>query len=441
MSATPSIPVASQEVSPAGEGFLNRLLRRANPFALPLWIWLIGIAIVYLIFLVRSHNNLSQTGTAYYNYLLDAFLHGRTNITPPVTLDLSHYAGKWYLYWGATPVIFVLPFYLFAHLQTSDIVYGCVAGILNVVVFSGCVIEFVRYFKLNVSQFSQIFVVLNFAFISPNFYLAIGGTVWYVNQVISIFYLLLFYYFCLKFLNTDRLPLFALAVIFFSLAWNARLSLICDGVLLIYVFIVLLQRDRKRCWHMLGVTSAISSVAIAYFFWYNEVRFANPLQIGYQYQAAAQRFIVDYATNQEFSLSHIPYNATYYFLNHIALRFVPPYVQIDREGNSIFSVYPLAILAFYLFKRTVYTRTNRLFLFLLFFGLSVNFLIILADMGTGWVQFGSRYFLDVIPGLFLALLFVVERVDLSARAGILLYGIYVNFVGTLLFYNVIQWKG
>ena len=137
-------------------------------------------------------------------------------------------------------------------------------------------------------------------------------------------------------------------------------------------------------------------------------------------------------------LSHFPHNATYYFLNHIALRFEPPFVQIDFEGNSIFSVYPLTIVALQFFRRSTYTRSNGLFLLLLLSGLSANFLIILANMGTGWVQFGSRYFLDVVPGLFLAVLFVVTRSKTPARMAILVYGTYVNFAGTILYYHLVQ---
>ena len=169
-----------------------------SPFEPPLWLWLVMVVIVYTLFLLSTQHNLGATGTAYYNYLISAFRHGNTDISPPGTYDLSLYAAKWYMYWGPTPVIFILPFYVFSHLQTSDVLYGFVAGLLNVIVFTGCANEATRHFNLTVSRVQKLFIVLNFAFISPNFYLSMGGTIWYVNQLIAILYLLLFYYFYLR---------------------------------------------------------------------------------------------------------------------------------------------------------------------------------------------------------------------------------------------------
>jgi hypothetical protein len=429
-----------QPKSPSGWRSLERVKRYANPLQLPLWLWLVVIGITYGIFLPQMHKGLGPTSTAYYNGLLSAFRHGQTNLAVGNTYDLSQYNGKWYLYWGASPVLFILPFYAISHLQTSDVVYGCAAGILNVVVFSGCVREFVRHFQIKANRFSQIFVILNFAFVSPNFYLSLGGTIWYVNQVIAVFYLLLYYYFFLRFLNDRRLPYLFLAAVFFGLAWNARLSLLFHGVLFLYLFVVLLQKDRAMLWRALGVTAAVSIVTLGWFFGYNLARFGNALEIGYRFQIPAERFRADFAANRLFSLSHIPHNATYYFLNNVVLKFEVPYLQIEEEGNSIFSVYPLVILAFLFLKRNIYVRRNWLFLCIFGFGLGINLLAILMNLGTGWTQFGSRYFFDVVPGLFLLILFVVEEVSVPWRLVLLLYGMYVNFLGSLLFYHAIQWK-
>ena len=74
----------------------------------------------------------ATTTRNYYIYLLDAFFHGRVDVTPPATYDLSLFEGRWYLYWGPAPVLFVLPFYLLSHLQASDVVFTMMGGIINV---------------------------------------------------------------------------------------------------------------------------------------------------------------------------------------------------------------------------------------------------------------------------------------------------------------------
>ena len=83
-------------------------------------------------------NVFAPTNNDYYTYLLDAFFHGRTNITPPPSQsDLSLFENKLYLYWGPAPVLLILPFYLISHLQASDILYTAIGGTINVALFYG----------------------------------------------------------------------------------------------------------------------------------------------------------------------------------------------------------------------------------------------------------------------------------------------------------------
>ena len=47
---------------------------------------------------------------AYFNYLADAFLHGRLYLLrPPDTHDLTSYAGRWYVPFPPTPALMMLP--------------------------------------------------------------------------------------------------------------------------------------------------------------------------------------------------------------------------------------------------------------------------------------------------------------------------------------------
>lgn len=425
--------VIGHAVALVGDGY-------ARALRLPLWAWLLPVGVIYAIFLrLCAHGEPGLSTTPYYNYLLDAFLHGRTDLVGSGTYDLSHFNGKWYMYWGPSPVLFIGPFYVISHLRASDVLYGCVAGFLNVAVFAGCVSEFVRYFRLPVSKLSQVIVLLSFAFASPNFYLSLGGTVWFVDQLVAILYLGLYLFFLLKFLNDRRYVDLVLAAVFFSLSWNARLSLIFYGLLFLYGFGVLYRERSILLPRAIKTVALISAISFAAFCAYNAMRFFNPLEFGYTYQIPAARFAADFAAKRMFSLSHVPHNATYYFLNAVRFQFEKPYVQIDQEGNSIFSVYPLVLLGFYFLSKSTYNRVNRWFVGVLGLALLIDFSVILMNLGTGWVQFGSRYFFDLVPGLFLLVLFVADRVPPIPRSLLLLYGMLVNFAGVLLYFNVIHW--
>src|SRR5437879_11741402 len=105
------------------------------------------IGAIYFYCAVRiTHNIFALTYEPYYTYLLDAFFHGRTNVTPPNQFDLSLFENKWYLYWGPAPVLLILPFYLVFHLQVSNILYTIIGGSVNVMLFHNVMQEFKKYF-------------------------------------------------------------------------------------------------------------------------------------------------------------------------------------------------------------------------------------------------------------------------------------------------------
>src|SRR5260370_13351933 len=134
----------------------------------------ITVGTIYFSFSVHITNNVfAPSDFNYYTYLLDAFFHGHTNVTSPSQYDLSLFQNKWYLYWGPAPVLFILPFYLFSHLQASDVLYTAIAGIMNVALFYFIMQEFKKHFHISFSFITDAFLVLSFGLASPNFYLSL----------------------------------------------------------------------------------------------------------------------------------------------------------------------------------------------------------------------------------------------------------------------------
>lgn len=377
------------------------------------------------------------TNTAYYNYLLDSFLHGRVDIDPPNKYDLSRFNDKWYMYWGPSPALFIAPFYFIYKLDTGDMIYGIVAGIANCAIFMILVNEFINYFNLKIKHYAKLVCIISFAFSSPNFYLSLSGQIWSINQVISIFYILLFYLFYFKFLNNIKKSfLLIIATIFFTLAWTARFTLIFNGLLLIYPFILLYREGRLDRLKRLFITVAgILIISFIGILLYNYARFQNPLELGYKYQIGSDRYNKKFQEGKTFSFSYIPHNISYYFLNYASLRLEKPFIIIDPEGNSVFSVYPLLLILFSLVKKYSLRNVNILIVLLsVIAGLIIT--LLMMNLGTGWIQFGSRYFFDVIPILFLISLFAMKKISSIILFTLALYGIFVNFLGTLSFYSV-----
>lgn len=395
---------------------------------------------IFLALLINS-DIVTPTPSAYYNNLIDSFFHFRLDLNSAEKNDLSLYGNHWYMYWGAGPIFFILPFFITLGPTVSDKIYTLIAGILNVIIFYFVIKEFIKYFNINISRQLVDFILLNFAFASPNLYLSLGGRIWHTYQVIAIFYLLLFFFFLLKYLNNQQKTLFLiLSVIFVNLAWFSRITLIFNLLFLIYPLI--LDIKNKRPLRKIFLIYALPIfIFVLLFFSYNFLRFANPLETGARYQIGNPRYITQIQKGELLSFSNFSHNLHHYFFNWIHfISWWPPTFNIDLEGNSVFSVYPLVffILLYYLQiilreKQIVDTRF-KYFLGIATIILVLSLTFLLLYLGTGWTQFGSRYFFDLIPVLYLIALVAIRTNPLPIQLAVVIYGIIINIIGTRLFY-------
>src|SRR3989344_1847698 len=362
---------------------------------------LIGIVLITFIIayyisvsLIINGNLFKLSQTPYYNYLLEAFSKNRLDLDPiHKGFDLSNFNGKWYMYWGLSPSLFILPFYLIWGIKSSDILYTLLAGIVNVVLFFK-IIEIVdRYFHLNKATFIKCFIVINFVLISPHFYLSLAGRIWHTNQIIAITYMLLFLFFYFKYLeNLEKLKFLIISLIFFSLSWSARSTLITHTILLIYPLAIIFRAKGKKLFIKSTATILfISLSSVMIFFTYNYLRFNNLLETGLTYQQSAARFRESTSLSNFFSINNVPHNFYYYFLNPLTFGSKSPFIKFDPEGNSVFLVYPiLIVLLMSLFKKRAIDIRLKYFLLICFALLTTNLLALMLFFGTGWTQFGNR---------------------------------------------------
>lgn len=387
-----------------------------------------------------THNFLAASPTNYFTLLSQAVLNGRLDILPQTsTHDLTLWAGRWYLYWGPSPLLLVLPFVAFPRLFASDVWQTLLAGILSAIAFGFLVRAFVRTFSLSITSSAEAAIILSFAFASPNFYLSLAGGIWGMSQVIAVLFLLLSLLALLRQIRTNSFYAFAASVGFFALAVLARLTLVPYGILLLYPILQALRLPNRIRAVRLALILALGAIlTLSVFALYNYARFGNLSETGWRNHQSAPRYADIRSGGPILSPSFFVRNAYYYFLNPL-VRPTPPYLQVDPEGNSIFAVYPLTLLIFALpflwsaFRRREQILTGTLLAIsgglLLFF----SFFVL-----TGWSQFGARYFLDVAPAYFLALLPIAARTPRILLALMVILGIGINLWGSLSFYGVIS---
>lgn len=404
------------------------------------WVLLMLLFLIYFVSLILVNGDiLSVSYVPYYNYLAQAISRGSLFFleVPPTNYDLTQFTGNYTMYWGFTPVFFILPFYYAFGVVASDVFYTFVAGFLNIFFFYLLLKETIKLFELKVKFIGLLAILAGFALVSPNFYLSLGGRVWHTNQIISVTYLLLFMLFTIKFVGSRYKPLFLLfSILFFNLAWLGRNSLIVYALLYVYVIWRMRKDKIQNLKYVLLIIFTSIIIGFELFFMYNFLRFGDIFETGLSMQLSDPRFLELLRDKNYFSAVYWKENFEHYFLNHAFLSLNYPHINEDPAGNSIISVYPLTLFFFFLFQKTVFKiKNNAVFISI---GVSIILLVTIILMffvGTGWTQFGSRYFFDAIPLLFLLLVFVIDKIPSVALMVFMIYGFLINTYGALNFFD------
>lgn len=128
---------------------------------------------------------------------------------------------------------------------------------------------------------------------------------------------------------------------------------------------------------------------LAFFAWYNDVRFGSPLNSGYA-EAILPDWLNAIRDQGLFGLVHLGPNLDYLFTRMPTFMPTPPFFRPDGLGLSIFITSPALLYAI----RAPW-RDSRAWLLLV--AAVATLIPNLLYYGGGWLQFGFRYALDSIP--------------------------------------------
>jgi hypothetical protein len=187
-------------------------------------------------------------------------------------------------------------------------------------------------------------------------------------------------------------------------------------------------------------------------FIYNYIRFENIFENGIKYHKMHKYFLQNYTNHGYFSVFYIPYNFLVEVLLPPPLKAEYPFFDYVPEGFGFLWNSPLFLLTvpvffillkkiFYRSSLDSYLKTNDLILlsgtFLSMFFIS---LVIFSIMGTGWVQFASRYSLDYQIFVFIFLLYAFKlyrkkKWFYPVTFILFLISFYMNYNGVLYFFS------
>jgi hypothetical protein len=367
---------STQTLAPAAarESLLTRFDRPAQ----------VGVGVALLAFLVYWLSNRFFDATrGDFFYLADAFLHGRVWLDVRLGFqDVIVRGGHIYVPFAPFPAIALMPIVALTGPAVADQwETGINAALAATVVglawwFSG---------RAGVrSLVDRFLLAVLMGFSTQIWWVTTRGGVWHTGQLIATILTLA----CLVELwGSRRAWLIGLLA---GAAFLSRAPL----ALAVPFYALLLAGDRiwePRRWpwrDWVGLAAGVLP-SIAFFFWYNAVRFGSPFESGYALATLAEWLEVQRRQGL-FALAHVPMNLDYLFLKLPAFKPEFPFLFPDGLGMSIFLTSPgllYAIRAPWRSSRTWWLAGAAIFVLI----------PTLLYYGGGWLQYGYRYALDSIP--------------------------------------------
>ena len=186
------------------------------------------------------------------------------------------------------------------------------------------------------------------------------------------------------------------------------------------------------------------------------MRFGNAFDNGINYHQMSVYFYGNFKQFGYFSLHYIPYNFNIEVFRFPSLSSHFPFINDQKEGFGFLwdsPVFLLLIPALFLFFRDLFrqkknlrvspveSQKNILFAASSLISAVLISLVVFSIMGTGWMQFASRYSLDYQFFMIIFLLIVLK--DYIARKSfyfvfipLLILSLYVNYAGVKVFYQI-----
>jgi len=307
-----------------------------------------------------------------FNYLADAFLHGRVAIPdplPPGLIEAIPIGGAHTFGYGVMPALVMLPLVFLFGTQVDTAAVVIAVASVNV----GLMHRSLRLAGHGKNSAGWLTVL--FAFGTVHFGAAAWGTAWFFMHILGVFFLLLAIN---EWLGRGRGFLMGL---FLGAAMLNRSVLLLAAPALLYPIV------RARRWRDLVAFGAGLAPGLALYMSYNWLRFGDALDNGYRHVFGAD-------TRPMFSLRYFRDNAAAYLLR-VPERIGPPlWIRPSLDGMSVLMTTPA-----FLYLARAWRRDD----------VTIGSWLAAAAIGTlyllyfwqGYAQFGMRYTLDFTPFLIL----------------------------------------
>jgi len=394
------------------------------PYVIALIFYLLAF-LVYILTQPKAENPFN-----YFIYLAEAFLSGRLYVvdTPLYFEELIKSNGKFYTIYPPMPAFLLIPFVAIWGKAFSQVLASLVLGAVNVS------LVYLLMRRLTEKLDIQVWMTVLFGFGTIYWYTTSIGSVWYIAQIASLFFLILAIY------ETFGLRRPLLIGLLLGASYWSRIPVILS----LPFFIIMLSDEwliqektgsilrRVRLKPVLLLFIGVG-VFVLLNFLYNYLRFGSPLDVAYSLHeiSDAKELVSPWFDKGLFSLSYLKHHLYVFLLHPPAIIDTWPYIVPSKVGLSILITSPVFIFAFFAGIR------NRFSLACWSAILPIAFLIF-TKSGTGWTQFGYRYALDFYPFLLLLTFRGIGSEIKWYHKLLIIMGVLVNLWGVL-FINKFEW--
>jgi hypothetical protein len=303
-------------------------------------------------------------------------------------LELAVYKGNYYVSFPPVPAIpmFLLTFFYGENTPNNLMTVLYTLGSFAFI-FAACK-------KKKMTDSSAVFWAAFTCFASGLLFISLSGAVWFQAQALSFLFTSASVYFILD----DKPKSWHVSLLFLALAVGCRPFQIIYFPILYFIIFKKLKWDLKKLIKFLIVPAVVGAVYLGY----NYIRFGELLEFGHNYLPEFQN-----AKDGQFSLHYMKDNLQNLFFR--IPRFDDGMLR-DKYGFAFYMSSPIFITALikagtepFLKTREKESYTVEKVILALLICLHICIFSMHKTLG-GW-QFGSRYTVDIIPMVFLFLLF------------------------------------
>jgi hypothetical protein len=344
----------------------------------------------------------------HYVYQSQAFLDGRTDLQgfPDYYQDLVSYNGKYYLPSPPVPALVLLPAVAIWGTGTDEVRISMLIGAINVALI------WILLGRMSVKDCKRLLLTILFGFGTVHWAVATTGTTWFFAEIVAVFFLLLS---LIEYFGRKRAVLIGLLL---GLSVLSRLPVVMGSIF----FLAMLYKEggpRRPLQFIAGL-----AIPLAFYGYFNYLRFGSPLQTGYSLHSYASYFAVDIEQYGMFSLHYIPKQLYTILLMPPQYISYFPFLKPSPDGMSILLTTPAILYAI----KAKFSESTNLWSLLAVAGILLPTLLWFS---TGWVQFGYRYSLDFLPFLMILIASGMGKTMNKTMVALVAISVAVNLWGTL----------